>query len=155
MVRVNIHSQETLSQKEVSLLVHMMFIMCTNPEFAEERQPITNDGLTLTRHILDDDGNETETQEESVSREEFVRTVNKGMNSVVQLTVHTPDGDKTVSRPFFPVTLIDIPVAKKASITLNYVPDFLPKFDDGKLGFMFRGELMEFAKQDIDETDDE
>lgn len=155
MVRVNIHSQETLSQKEVSLLVHMMFIMCTNPEFAEERQPITNDGLTLTRHILDDDGNETETQEESVSREEFVRTVNKGMNSVVQLTVQTPDGDKTVSRPFFPVTLIDIPVAKKASITLNYVPDFLPKFDDGKLGFMFRGELMEFAKQDIDETDDE
>lgn len=155
MVRVNIHSQETLSQKEVSLLVHMMFIMCTNPEFAEERQPITNDGLTLTRHILDDDGNETETQEESVSREEFVRTVNKGMHSVVQLTVQTPDGDKTVSRPFFPVTLIDIPVAKKASITLNYVPDFLPKFDDGKLGFMFRGELMEFAKQDIDETDDE
>jgi hypothetical protein len=155
MVRVNIHSQETLSQKEVSLLVHMMFIMCTNPEFAEERQPITNDGLTLTRHILDDDGNETETQEESVSREEFVRTVNKGMNSVVQLTVQTPDGDKTVSRPFFPVTLIDIPAAKKASITLDYVPDFLPKFDDGKLGFMFRGELMEFAKQDIDETDDE
>lgn len=155
MVRVNIHSQETLSQKEVSLLVHMMFIMCTNPEFAEEQQPITNDGLTLTRHILDDDGNETETQKEPVSREEFVRTVNKGMNSVVQLTVQTPDGDKTVSRPFFPVTLIDIPVAKKASITLDYVPDFLPKFEDGKLGFMLRGELMEFAQQDIDETDDE
>ncbi|MBQ8806417.1 MAG: hypothetical protein IJZ68_08190 [Bacteroidaceae bacterium] len=151
MVHVNIHSKEALSQKEMSLLAHVMFIMCTNPEFAEDKQPIMSDGLTLTRHALDDEGNETGTEVETISREEFVKAVNKGMNSVIQLTVQTADGDKTISRPFFPVTLIDIPMAKKASITLDYVPDFLPKFNDGKLGFMFRGELMEFAQQDIDE----
>ena len=155
MVHVNIHSKEALTQKEMSLLAHVMFIMCTNPEFAEEKQLIMNDGLTLTRHALDEGGNETGTEVEHISREEFVKAVNKGMNSVIQLTVETADGAKTINKPFFPVTLIDMPAFKKAGITLDYVPDFLPKFNDGKLGFMFRGELMEFAQQDIDESADE
>ncbi len=155
MVHVNIHSKEAMSQKEMSLIAHVLFIMCTNPEFAEEKQPVMNEGLTLTRHTLDEDGNETGSETHCISRDEFVKAVNKGMNSVLQLTVETPDGKKTIERPFLPVTLIDMPAFKKAGITLDYVPDFLPKFNDGKLGFMFRGELMEFAQQDIDEVEDD
>ena len=155
MVHVNIHSKEAMSQKEMSLLAHMMFIMCTNAEFAEEKNPIMNDGLTLTRHVVNDDGEETAVESEGVTREEFVKAVNKGMNSIIQLTVETPEGSKTMNKPFFPVTLIDMPIIKKAGVTLDYVPDFLPKFNDGKLGFMFRGEMMEFAQQDIDEANEE
>lgn len=153
MVHVNIHSQEALSQMEMSLLAHMMCIMCTNPEFADEKQPLISDGLTLTRHALDEEGNETGTETKTITREAFVKAVNKGMNSVLQLSIQTPDGEKMITKPFFPVTLVDMPVVNKAAITLDYVPDFLPKFnEEGKLGFMFRGELMEFAQMDIDES---
>ena len=154
MVHVNIHSKEALSQREMSLLTHIMFTMCTNEEFTEEKGMIMNDGLTLTRHTLDNEGNETGVESEAVSREDFVRAVHKGMNSVLELTVQTKDGCKKLSRPFFPVTLIDIPIMKRAGISLDYVPDFLPQFNEGKLGFMFRGELMEFAQQDVDEAYD-
>lgn len=153
MVHVNIHSQEALSQREMSLLAHIMFIMCTNAEFAEEKDMIMNDGLTLTRHTFDEAGNETGVERENISREDFVCAVNKGMNSTLELTIQTEDGPKTMRRPFFPVTLVDMPIVKKAGITLDYVPEFLPQFNDGKLGFMFRGDLMEFAQQDVDETD--
>ena len=154
MVHVNIHSKEAMSQKEMSLLANVLHIMCTNEEFAEEKNPIMNDGLTLTRHVIDEDGNETATESVGVSREEFVKAVNKGMNSVIQLTVETAEGPKTIEKPFLPVTLIDMPILKKAGITLDYVPDFLPQFNEGKLGFMFRGEMMEFAQQDLDEAKD-
>lgn len=152
MVHVNIHSQEALSHMEMNLLAHVLFMMCTNREFTEEKQPLVNDGLHLTRHVIDADGNETASETTSISRDDFVKAVNKGMNSVLQLSIETPEGTKMISKPFFPVTLIDMPMMKKAAITLDYVPDFLPRFnEEGQLGFMFRGELMEFAQQDVDE----
>jgi hypothetical protein len=137
------------------MLTHMMFIMCTNEEFTEFHGVLVNDGITLTRHILDAEGNETDVVHENVSREEFVNTVNKGINSLLELTIKTPNGNQTISRPFFPVTLIDVPMVQKAGITLDCVPDFLPQFNEGKLGFILRGELMDFAQQDIDEGNQE
>lgn len=153
MVHVNIHSKESLSQREMSLLAHMMFIMCTNEEFAEEKHLMMNDGLTLTRRTFDADGNETGVEREDISRADFVRAVDKGMNSTLELTIQTKDGDKTIRRPFFPVTLVDLPIIQKAGITLDYVPEFLPQFNNGILGFIFRGELLNFAQQDVDEAE--
>lgn len=151
MVHVNVNSVEAMTQMEISLAANLLYILCTNEELRTGQTSITSDDLTMTRHIVAEDGSDEPVETIKISRETFVSAVQKGMNSTLDICINTPKGEKHVTRPFMPVTLIDMPMLNKAMVSLDKVPDFLPKFHDGRLGFLFRNELLEFVQQDIDE----
>lgn len=151
MVHVNVNSVEAMTQMEMSLVANLLYILCTNEELSEGRAAIANNEMTMTRHVIKDDGSDEVVETVPISREIFVSAVQKGLNSTLDVRINTSSGEKHISRPFMPVTLIDMPILNKAMISLDIVPDFLPKFQDGKLGFVFRNELLNFVQQDIDE----
>lgn len=150
MVSVNVHSQEAMNKGEMNLAATILGMMSTNEVFFEEKEALMSDGLTIHYQRIGEDG-EIEEKQESCSREYFVAAVTKAMHSTLTMTIDTPAGKKSITRQFMPVTLIDVPMLKKAMVVLDELPDFLPKYEDGKLSFMFTGELYDFAMQDQDE----
>jgi hypothetical protein len=134
----------------MNLACTIIGMMSTNEVFFQEKEALISDCLTLHYSRIDENG-ETEEKQETCSREHFVATVNKAMNSTLTMTIDTNEGKKSITRQFMPVTMIDIPLLNKAMVVLDEVPDFLPKYENGKLSFMFKGDLYDFAMQDKEE----
>ena len=155
MVNVNLHSQKPLTRMEMGLVTSMLVTMINNPDHYENKEPIISNGLTVTKKELDGNGHEVASDTKQISREEFVAAVTKAMNSTIEITIHTDTGEEKRSVPLMPVTLVDMPILKTASITLDEVPDFVPQYKNGSLGFTFSGELLDFILQDIDESQEE
>lgn len=151
MVHVNVNSVEAMTQMEMSLAANLLYILCTNEELRTGQTSITSDDLTMTRHIVAEDGSDEPVETIKISRETFVSAVQKGMNSTLDIRINTYKGEEYKSLPFMPVTLVDMPILNKAMVSLDAIPDFLPKFQNGKLGFLFRNELLDFVQRDIDE----
>lgn len=147
MVNLNILSPQTLTNEEIQLMALIMHSLISipemNPELTENKCALSNFDISYTKtEYLED--NQKRVTESSVTREQFVSVVQKGLDTILQLIADTGE---IIEQPFMPVTLIDMPILQHAAVYLNEAPDFLPTNENGQLMFNLRGKLAEFMEK--------
>lgn len=152
MVDITIASNGKFEHDEHFILAQLLRYMCTSPECHPDNPSqisILNRDVTCTIKSVNEDG-EVSTHMIPMSRDAFVELIHKAQNAEFRLTVDTADGKKTITQPYFPVTLMDIPAIKCACITLDAMPDFFPVLHDQNIHYKLAGEMAVLAEQNID-----
>lgn len=156
MVQINIKSREQFTGEEINFLLQIANLMYTHPSFLYPSTLLYNNELVQITEISDKDTKEIKKNIVRISYDFFKQAVIKGMNTELQIKIHTTDGEKEMTTPFLPVTLVEMPCVNSAAISLNYVPEFLPEISKtGHINVTLKGKLLDFTQKDIDEEKDD